>query len=158
MAIELRDLKINHVKNSILNSEFWILNSLVWFFLILPVMAFSLETPLNPSTSNIPPKVKDPAALIKNELAMLDNLIDVTKQNLENQKNLRQMIQQYMTIQEVYIKNPDDKEVLYRMVKVAHRTLDNIKQNHLTHLFDADFISELSLMSQIANKRSIPKP
>ncbi len=132
----------------------------VVFVLLIIFSSISLyaDNSLRPSTTDLPPQIKDPLALINNEIAMLDNLIDVTQQNLENQKNLRHLVKEYQKIQDLYLQNPDDKEALYRMVKIAYKTLGNIKENHLTHLFDSDFISELSLLSQVASKRGIPKP
>lgn len=102
--------------------------------------------------------IKDPAALIGNELARLDTLIDATQQSLDSQKKLRERIVEYKKIQDLYLKNSQDNEILFRMIKSAYRTLESIKEEHLTQTFDPDFISELTLLSQIATKRGIPKP
>lgn len=101
---------------------------------------------------------KDPSALINNELARLDTLIQATQQSLEGQKQLRSSIEEYKKIQEQFFKQSDDNDILFSMVKSAHRTLKLIKDNHLTQSFDPEFIDELTVLAQAANKRGIPKP
>lgn len=112
-----------------------------------------------PCMGQIPaPSVKDPAALLGNELARLDMLIVATQQSLESQKKLREQIAEYQKIQEYYLKHTQDNEVLFRMIKSAYMTLNTIKENHLEQTFDPDFISELTIISQVAKKRGVPKP
>lgn len=119
---------------------------------------FCAPEQFHPVTSDLPPHTNDPLQITGNEITKLDALIEVTQQNLENQKKLRKLVSEYQQIQAQYLLNADDKEVLYRAVKSAHRLLENIKENHLTQAFDSQFISELSFFSQIATKRGIPKP
>lgn len=107
---------------------------------------------------NVPAPIKDPATLIHDELARLDTLIQATQQSLEGQKKLREKIVEYQKLQEEFAQNPKDNDVLLNMVKSAHRTLQAIKENHLTQTFDTDFIDELTVLSQPASKRGIPKP
>lgn len=103
-------------------------------------------------------QIKDPAALIGNELTMLDNLIEVTQQNLERQEALRELVKEYQKVHDQYMKNIDDKELLYGLIKKAYRLLENIKESHLEHAFAPEFISELTVFSQVAAKRGVPKP
>lgn len=103
-------------------------------------------------------QIKDPTALIGNELARLDSLIQATQQSLESQKKLRERIVEYQRIQDAHFQHPGDNEVLFRMVKCAYQTLKIIEENHLEQTFDPDFISELTILSQVATKRGIPKP
>jgi hypothetical protein len=112
-----------------------------------------------PCVGQIPaPAVKDPTALLGNELARIDMLILATQQSLESQKKLREQIAEYQKIQEYYLKHSQDNEVLFRMIKIAYATLNTIKDNHLEQTFDPDFISELTVISQVAKKRGVPKP
>lgn len=112
-----------------------------------------------PCMGQIPiPSVKDPAALLGTELGRLDMLILATQQSLESQRKLREQIAEYQKIQEYYLKHSQDNEVLFRMIKSAHMTLNTIKENHLEQTFDPDFISELTIISQVAKKRGVPKP
>lgn len=102
--------------------------------------------------------VKDPAALIGNELARLDTLIQATQQSVEGQKKLRERIFDYQKVLDLYLQQPNDNDLLFQLVKSAYRTLESIKDNHLVNTFDPDFINELSVLSQAANKRGVPKP
>lgn len=100
----------------------------------------------------------DPDSVITNELAMLDTLIVATQQSLEQQKVLRDLITKYLDTQEAFLEDSENKELLYRTVKLAHRVSESIKENHLIHNFDAAFLSELNLLSQVAVKYGEPKP
>lgn len=122
---------------------------------IFSVAFFSLYSAETPS---VLANIKDPAALIDNEIARLDSLILATRQSLEGQQKLREKIIEYKKIEEFYLKQPDDNEILFRLVKSAHRTLEAIKENHLLQTFDPEFIDELTVLSQAATKRGIPKP
>lgn len=108
--------------------------------------------------ADIPAAIKDPAALIGNEISRLDTLIEATEQSLEGQKKLRAQIVEYQKIQELYLKKPQDNDLLLKVVKSAYRTLQTIKENHLIQTFDSDFIDELTVLSQPATKRGVPKP
>jgi len=123
---------------------------------------FCLPSIIQAETPPMPVKIDQPHAdsldPTDKQLIMLDNLIAVTQENLNNQKALKQMIQDYQKLQYLYLQNPKDNEVLYHMVKAAHHLLEGIKANHLTQTFDKDFLSELTLFSNVANKRGIPKP
>lgn len=122
------------------------------FLLLLPVIA-CLQI-----QADIPLSIKDPEALIGNEIARLDTLIQATEQSLEGQKKLRTLIVEYQKVQKQYLNTPQDNDLLFKVVKAAHRTLQTIKENHLVQTFDTDFIDELTVLSQPVAKRGIPKP
>lgn len=126
--------------------------SLKYFPLFL-LMTLALQ-----ASAAIPTAIKDPDALIGNEIVRLDTLIQATEQSLESQKKLRVQILEYKKLQELYLQNPKDNELLLKLVKSAYRTFQTIKNNHLTQTFDSDFIDELTVLSQPATKRGIPKP
>ena len=110
------------------------------------------------SSSSTLTAIRDPNALIKNEIVRLDTLITATEQSLEGQKKLREKIVEYQKIQDLDLANPQDNDLLFRLVKEARRTLDSIKENHLLQTFDPDFIDELKVLSKAASKRGVPKP
>lgn len=101
---------------------------------------------------------KDPKELIDSQIAMMDDLIAMTKQTLNGEYEIKTLIQDYQHIQDAYLKNMDDKELVIKMVRTAHQVLTKIQENHLLQQFDPDFISELTLFSKIATKKGIPKP
>jgi hypothetical protein len=121
------------------------------FIFLLLAFSFQLQ-------ADLPPTIADPAALIGNEIARLDTLIQATEQSLEGQKKLRTLIVEYQKLQDQYLKNTKDNELLFKLVKSAYRVLVSIKENHLIHNFDPEFIDELTVLSQPASKRGIPKP
>jgi predicted patatin/cPLA2 family phospholipase len=100
----------------------------------------------------------DADALITNELDRLDTLIKATQKSLDDQQTLRRYILEYKRLQELFVLNPDDNELLVKMVRSARKTLDEIYSTHLTQTFDPDFINELTFLSKVAEKRGIPKP
>lgn len=102
--------------------------------------------------------IKDPSQLINNELRRLDTLIQATEQSLEGQKKLKELIIQYQNIQDQFLNDTQNNDLLFQLVKSAYRALQSINENHLIHTFDPEFISELTTLSQIATKRGIPKP
>lgn len=108
--------------------------------------------------AEMPSMIKDPNALIGNEIGRLDTLIQATEYSLEGQKKLRTQIVEYQKLQDQYLNNTKDNDLLLKLVKSAYRTLQTIKENHLEQNFDADFIDELTVLSQPATKRGIPRP
>lgn len=120
-------------------------------FLFLLLFAFQAH-------GEVPSPIKDPNALIGNEISRLDTLIQATELSLEGQKKLRGQILEYQKLQDQYLGNSKDNDLLMKLVKSAYRTLQTIKDNHLEQTFDADFIDELTILSQPASKRGIPRP
>lgn len=105
-----------------------------------------------------PPRIKDPKEIIDLQISSLDHLIAMTERTLNQLSTLRQQVKEYKEIQEQYLRNTDNNELLYRMMKTAHQLLKNIKADNLTHSFEPEFMSELNTMSQIYNKIGLPKP
>lgn len=118
---------------------------------LLLILAFQAQ-------ADIPSSIKDPDALIGNEISRLVTLIQATELSLEGQKKLHKQVLEYQKLQEQFLKNPKDNDLLLKVVKSAYRTLQTIKENHLEQNFDADFIDELTVLSQPATKRGIPRP
>lgn len=108
------------------------------------------EDAINPITTDLP-KVEVAPERSK-DLLMLESLIEITKKNLDNQKNLRGLILEYLDIYDKYVENMDNKQLSFRMIKKAKEVLDLIKETHLIHSFDQDFLSELTYFSNIASK------
>lgn len=107
--------------------------------------------------AEMPQPIKDPDALIGNEIARLDTLIEATTTSLEGQKQLRLQIMEYQKYQDNYLKKTQDNDLLFKLVKSAYRTLQMIKEQHLLHAFDSEFIDELTVLSQPATKRGVPR-
>lgn len=104
------------------------------------------------------PQISSVTSNVSNELESLNTLIDATKENLNNERALKKQVESYLVLQQLYLKNADDKELLFQMIKNAYRLQESIKTYHLEHAFSAEFMNELTIFAQIANKRAIPKP
>ncbi len=116
---------------------------------------YALGEDINPVTQDLP-KLAATNGKGEQELGKIDNLIEVTKQNLESQKHLRELAKDYLQAQKVYMQNTQDKQNGFRMVKKAEVLLEKIKENHLTQAFDQEFLSELSFFASIATKWNAP--
>lgn len=101
--------------------------------------------------------LKDPKEIINLQIKSLDHLAEMTKMSLAKMAQLRASILNYQTIQELYLQQTKDKELLYRMTKLADHLLNEIKNAHLMHAFDAEFMSELNMFSRIYRKNEVPK-
>lgn len=97
-------------------------------------------------------------ASLEQEVASLNNLIEISKKNLENQKQLLEQLRKYKKIQDQYLQSNNDNEILFQLVVEGHKLAEGIRDNHLTDLFSNEFMGELNLVSQVATKRGIPKP
>lgn len=123
-------------------------------FILMSLLALSTPVFALPE----PARIAAPSDSAANELKMLDALIEVTQQNLEAQKQIKQLVAEYQKAQKKYLKNTEDKEQLIRTIKIAYKAHEAIRNNYLTQAFTPEFMSELSMFAQIASKRGIPKP
>ena len=90
------------------------------------------------------------------ETTLLENLIEETTKKLQSQKKLLELLVEYQKNQSLYMQNSQNNMALYRMIKIAHVAVEIIKENDLTYLFDAKFLSELSLCSKALSKPAAP--
>jgi hypothetical protein len=118
------------------------------------ILSFIL-IPLALAAFDLPPAVEP--SLMEEEMGALDNLIAATEKNLARQRELKKYLIEYKEGLALYLKNSSNKEVIYKTAKIASRVLELIKENYLLNTFEADFISELTLFSQIAEKRGLSK-
>lgn len=114
------------------------------------------EDVIRPSTSDLP-NSSISSANIGNELAILDNIMEITKQNFETQKQLRGLIVEYLQVKHIYLQNIQDKELSFKMVQKAYQVLEKIKEAHLIQAFDKDFMSEITFFANIASKWNNPQ-
>lgn len=110
----------------------------------------------NPVLKALPkaPEVKKRTTI---ELESLENLISLTEQNLKDLLNLKASIFEYQKQQNLFLDHPNNKELLLKTGKAAKKVLETIKEQHLTHVFDAKFLSELSLFEKMVKKPTLPK-
>ena len=128
------------------------------YFLALLVMtgSFLAADAVRPVTEALPDFEKM-SGRKGQEVEMIDQLILVTQKNLERQKQLRSEIAEYLDLQARYSENTEDKELSVKLVRKAKQVLEGIQNQHLTHAFDQEFISELSFFAGIAQKWDSPR-
>lgn len=95
---------------------------------------------------------------IRDEIALLDDIIAASQENLQEQIKLRDLIKSYHEIQAKCLKDEQDQESLFQMIKTAHAILEIIKEKQLTQTFDPNFLTELTIVAKPASKLGIPKP
>lgn len=102
------------------------------------------------------PSLKDPKEIIHLQLKSLDLLIAMNQKTLHTLTELKTAIGRYQAIQEIFLQNPKDREVLYRMARIAAKLQKDIQEASLTHAFDPEFMSELALFTKIYKKKELP--
>ncbi|MBA3602863.1 MAG: hypothetical protein H0W50_04315 [Parachlamydiaceae bacterium] len=99
--------------------------------------------------------IKDPKKIINLQLKSLDRLRSMTKMTLEKINTLHAGIGNYQMIQDLYLQQPKDKEVLFKMTKMASNLLQEIKSAHLQHAIDPEFMKELKMFEKIYKKNEL---
>lgn len=107
--------------------------------------------PIRPVTNNLP-KTTPPTLVSENRFTSLDRTIVLTERTLEEQKQLKKMVLEYVALHTKYKQNLEDRELSYQMVKKAHQVLSAIKELHIAHAFDQEFLSDLAFFSGIIER------
>jgi hypothetical protein len=103
------------------------------------------------------PAVGDTVPLKDAPLAQLEALIESTEGVVDKQKSLKHQLEAYLLLHDAYLKDIDNRQLLVRAAAAAKKSLDIIKEEKLTSLFDSSFLSEMTLFAKLASKPSIPK-
>ncbi len=92
------------------------------------------------------------------ELKILDDLIATSERQIALQKELRDLIIQFHTQQDLFYQGSDNdqkaKELASKMVSTAATILKASEENHYLHLFPLFFVEELKLFANISKKKS----
>lgn len=88
----------------------------------------------------------------KSELPQMELLVQATEKSLEQQKLLHKLLLEYIAIQDSFQKNPADNKILSQMVRSGSQLFQLIKEAHLEHNFSPDFLNELTVLDQFAQK------
>lgn len=131
--------------------------SFLFSLMALCAVAHSGEVKVNPLTKDLPP-LKESVSVGITELVNLDNVITVTKANLQNQVKLREELTLYKDLYTRYMENTADRELLYKVVVAAAQAQKTLTDANLQHLFAKDFLKELGLFASVGEKRTVPRP
>jgi hypothetical protein len=88
----------------------------------------------------------------KHELPQAELLIKATEKSLEQQKQLHKLLKEYIAIQDSFQKSPADNKILSQMVFKGSQLFQLVKEAHLEHNFSPDFLNELTVLDQFAQK------
>ena len=121
----------------------------------LIILAFLAISPL--AALEHLPQISDASSDVDHELSELNALITVTEEMLTAEKKVRFQVEEYSRLRQLYLRDGDDRELLFRIIKAAYTLRETIHHHHLDHAFSKSFIEELDLFAQVANKRSLPR-
>ena len=94
----------------------------------------------------------------EDEVKTIDQLIVATTQQLESQKQLKELMLQFKKQREEFVQGNQTKSHAGRMVRTARQIYEMITLNHIEHLFAKDYLDELSFFASIAGKSSVKRP
>ena len=94
----------------------------------------------------------------EDEVKTIDQLIVATTQQLESQKQLKELMLQFKKQREEFVQGNQTKSHAGRMVRTARQIYEMITLNHIEHLFAKDYLDELSFFASIAGKSSLKRP
>lgn len=102
---------------------------------------------------------EDIVSLRQDPIVAIDQMIELAQKNLEEQQNLRFLLQDYRKYRKAFMADNKNKETAIALISTAHRLKSQITRNHLEPLFDEAFLEELSFFSSIAsNKTPLARP
>ena len=88
----------------------------------------------------------------ENPEASLDALIAVTEENLIRMKRLGKQIHEYQELHSRYSVDTNNKPLGEKLIYRADSVKETIEELHIKHLFDDEFLHELTFFSNIAKK------
>ena len=124
------------------------------FYLLLPC---ALSANLADEEA-LPPSIKDPKEIVDLQLKSLDHIQACTRQTLQQITALKSQVELYKKAQEAYLDNVDNRKLLRAMLQAAGSLQQALKENHMQHFFDSEFIAELNLLHKLNQNISLPKP
>ena len=100
----------------------------------------------------------EPLADMQDELKIVDQLIIATTEQLDTQKQLKELMLQFKKQRENFVQGDQSKAHAGRMVRTARQVYEMIAANHLEHLFAKDYLDELTFFASIAGKSGVNRP
>lgn len=108
---------------------------------------------IKPAGKDLLPKAKIEVN-IQDERDVINQLIAVTAKNLDTQKELRDLIEEYREEQELFLKkDKGQKRHLGRMLRLSRKILFLIRQNKMEQLFSENFIQELTVLADMGSSK-----
>ena len=111
------------------------------------------EATIVPVTPDLPP-AQQILPQKDNELTHLDNLIESTQRTLQMAQGLRDEVKEYLSLQDRFAADTNNRDLGFRMVKSARHLLAQIEESHLEQAFPPSFVRELATLSEMAGKKN----
>lgn len=130
---------------------------LLLVFLIIPFYAPAASDNINPVTEQMPPlHEKQPEA--PKSVAVLDHIIELTKENLRSEMKLRDLVLSYQELRDAYLEDTQNKKLLAKAVRAADEVEKAIITTNLEHAFPQEFLKELAMFAKPAKKQGFSRP
>ncbi len=94
------------------------------------------------------------ASELSEEFAPLYRLIEVNRENLQNEEKLLTLLEEYREARDLFIADSESKKRASRLVRKAHEVNQEIAVLHLETLFSASLLEEIRLFASLAKKAS----
>lgn len=101
---------------------------------------------------------REPSLNAEDEIAAMNHLLDNTSHQLEIQKQMRQLMEDFRRQKEEFIQGNETKSHVAKMVRTARQIYESITAYHLQYLFSQEYLEELLFFSSIAGKNKVKSP
>lgn len=89
----------------------------------------------------------------QDEIDLLRELIDTTKNNLDLQQELLRRVIEFKQARAAFSAEPTSTALAAKLVKSAMTLQKNLENSHLEHLFSSDLLTELAFFNQVGMKQ-----
>ncbi len=95
---------------------------------------------------------------VRDDLKALDQAIKATKLSLGHQEKLRGLVLELQTAQDAHLKDQDNNALAIALMRTTHQVLNLVDSEHLEHLLQPQFLSELRSVDKITKKDGLARP
>lgn len=99
-----------------------------------------------------------PPSSIRNELDAVDLLIEEQQKHLARQIELKKMMKEFQKQKDEFMQGKQTQKHAIAMVTNAREILAGINEEHIAHLFPAEYLEELVFFSSVAGKSRPIRP
>lgn len=135
-------------------TSYFIMRYLIFFLLaLISNQAFALYGEVRDSEHL---KQEPDIAVNYDNIQALDALINIEEKKLTIHKRLKELLLAIETHEEIFAKEPNNKNIASLLVTSAREALQIISSEKLEHLFTPDLLNDLRFYSSIAGKYKPP--
>ena len=114
--------------------------------LLYPLFIFSAIIPL----------FGEATVVDQDEIEIVQSLIQATQKNLYEQQMLLKLVVEFKQTRASFVAQPTNRRLATALVKTAMSISRQIEQEHLTHLFSSDFLTEIRFFNQVGQQQHLP--